>query len=175
MRDRTPSSNAGRIVSCCLLAGLLALGAVAGAGEIPRRPDGRPDLSGTYDTATLTPLQRPERFGDKQFLTDEEAAAIADQERATFAADATPSRPDREAPPVGGDGSEGAAGNVGGYNTFWIDRGSGAFKLDGNYRTSIIVDPPNGRQPPMAAEARQRFAARFGGGRGGQNRGDAWW
>jgi hypothetical protein len=56
----------------------------AGAG-ISRMPDGRPDLSGTYDTATLTPLQRPERFGDKLFLTDEEAAAIAEQERALFA------------------------------------------------------------------------------------------
>jgi hypothetical protein len=159
-------------------ASLLALpvvGAFAApaAAEVPRRPDGRPDLSGTYDTATLTPLQRPERFGDKQFLTDQEAAAIAASEAARFAEDAVPSDPDREAPPVGGDGSEGAAGNVGGYNTFWVDRGSGAFRLDGNWRTSILVDPPNGRQPPMTAEARRRFASRLGGNR--PNRGDAWW
>jgi hypothetical protein len=156
----------------------MAVAETGGAGsKIPRMPDGRPDLSGTYDTATLTPLQRPERFGDKQFLTDEEAAEIARGEAARFAADAVPSDPNREAPPVGGDGSEGAAGNVGGYNTFWVDRGEGAFKLDGNWRTSILIDPPNGRQPPMTAEARQRFAARLGGGGGAAraNRGDAWW
>ena len=45
--------------------------------DIPRTPDGRPDLSGTYDTATLTPLQRPRRFGDRATLTAEEAAAVA--------------------------------------------------------------------------------------------------
>ena len=46
-------------------------------GELPRRPDGRPDLSGTYDIATLTPLQRPSELGDKLVLTAEEAAALA--------------------------------------------------------------------------------------------------
>ena len=44
-------------------------------GDVPRRPDGRPDLSGTYDVATLTPLQRPAEFGDRLVLTEEEAAA----------------------------------------------------------------------------------------------------
>ena len=58
------------------------------------------------------------------------------------------SAPDRGAPPQGGDGSPGAAGNVGGYNTFWIDPGSGAFQIDGQWRTSILIDPPNGRYPP---------------------------
>ena len=49
--------------------------------DAPRTPDGRPDLSGSYDTATLTPLQRPREFGDRLSLSDEEAAAIRGRRR----------------------------------------------------------------------------------------------
>ena len=49
---------------------------VSGAADIPRTPEGRPDFSGTYDIATLTPLERPEQFGDKLHLTLEEAQRI---------------------------------------------------------------------------------------------------
>ena len=161
--------------------GLLVLALLASAAapapaqtqDIPRTPGGRPDLSGTYDIATLTPLQRPQRFGDKAFLTEEEAAAIARQEFERNASRNEASDPDREAPPAGGDGSPGAAGNVGGYNTFWIDRGNDAFRVDGQWRTSIIVDPPNGRQPPLTDAARARAAARRGLAR--PNTGAAWW
>ena len=48
--------------------------------DIPRTSEGRPDLSGIYDTATLTPLQRPERYGNTLFLTEEEAAEIEERE-----------------------------------------------------------------------------------------------
>ena len=169
-----------------LCGGFLALALAATAAfaqsgqDIPRRPDGRPDLSGTYDIATLTPLQRPAEYGDKLTLTEEEAAALAaggqslerifnipDERNVEAAAP-------REAPPVGGDGSTGAAGNVGGYNSFWMDRGAAGFRIDGEWRTSIITDPPNGRQPPMTPEAqaaRAAFAAAFGR----PNTGTAWW
>ena len=50
------------------------------SAEIPRTASGRPDLTGTYDVATLTPLERPEKFGDKLILTGEEAEAIAKEE-----------------------------------------------------------------------------------------------
>ena len=84
------------------------------SADIPRTPDGRPDLSGSYDIATLTPLQRSAEFGDKLVLTEEEAAAIEAGERAALASifDADPavnlevSDPNRGAPPVGGDGVE---------------------------------------------------------------------
>ena len=57
---------------------MVASGALAQpTTDIPRRPDGRPDLSGTYDIATLTPLQRPAEFGDTLVLTEEEAATLA--------------------------------------------------------------------------------------------------
>jgi hypothetical protein len=61
---------------------------------------------------------------------------------------------------VGGDGSAGAAGNVGGYNNFWIDNGTEYYTIDGQKRMSVIVDPPDGRVPPLTAEARQRAASR---------------
>ena len=151
---------------------VLAPGA-ADAQGLPRTASGRPDLSGTYDTATLTPLQRPERFGDKLVLSEEEAAAIVREEFDRNASRNEASDPDREAPPVGGDGSPGAAGNVGGYNTFWIDRGSSAFRIDGEWRTSIITDPANGRRPPMTADAQGRASARRTLFR--QNTGTAYW
>ena len=155
------------------VATLTAGSAMAQSEDIPRTAGGRPDLSGTYDIATLTPLQRPERFGDKAFLTEEEAAGIARQEFERNASRNEASDPNREAPPAGGDGSPGAAGNVGGYNTFWIDRGNEAYQIDGQWRTSIIVDPTNGRQPPLTDAARERIAARRGLAR--PNAGTAWW
>ena len=88
------------------IVGALAVGSAAFANvaaaqqeghNIPRTADGRPDLSGTYDIATLTPLQRPETFGDKLTLTGEEAEAIAKKEadmvaKAAEASDPNPGR-----------------------------------------------------------------------------------
>jgi len=113
----------------------------------------RPDLSGTYDIATLTPLTRPAKFGERLALTAEEARVIERQEAAIVAARNQKSDPNRSAPPVGGDGSQGPAGNVGGYNSFWVDRGTGAFQIDGKFRTSIITSPANGQLPAMTPEA----------------------
>ena len=97
------------------LAAACALSLMAGAfADIPRMPDGKPDLNGTYDVATLTPLQRPAQFGDNLYLTPQEAEKLAAADRAREEADSQQSDPDREAPPEGGDGSPGAAGNVGG-------------------------------------------------------------
>jgi hypothetical protein len=141
---------------------------------VPRLASGRPDLSGTYDGATLTPLTRPTEFGDNLELTKEEADKLAEAERQRMEAEGKASDPDREAPPDGGDGSEGAAGNVGGYNAFWIDRGADAFNVDGKFRTSILIDPKNGQMPPMTAEARERMASRFRD-RGRRNDGTAYW
>src|SRR5437899_1099425 len=97
----------------------------------PRTPDGHPDLQGTWSFATITPLERPSDLAGKQFLTEEEAAILEER--------AAQSRVDR-AP---------TAGNTGTYNQFWADRGT---KVDGSKRTSLIVDPPDGRVPPMTPE-----------------------
>jgi hypothetical protein len=157
----------------------LASGAWAQGSDIPRTPSGHPDLSGTYDVSTLTPMQRPRALEDKRFLTDEEAAEIAAQELQRNTARQQDSDPDRGAPPAGGDGSAGASGNVGGYNSFWIDRGTGAFQIDGEWRTSILIDPPNGRMPRQT-EARMAAQSAARAARGAQvqrraNDGTAYW
>src|ERR1700730_13207046 len=82
---------------------------------IPRLPDGHPDLQGTYDIATLTPLEQ--QSGAPAVLSAAQAKALEKRGAERNAQAASPSRANREAPPVGGDGSTGPAGNVGGYNT----------------------------------------------------------
>jgi hypothetical protein len=110
---------------------------------VPRLADGRPDLQGLWSFATVTPLERPKEFADREVLTAEEVARL--EKRAVdnqFV--------DRQPPP----------GNPGAYNAFWIDFGT---KVVGTHRTSLVVDPPDGRVPALTAEGRQReeaFAAR---------------
>ena len=179
-----------RLVAGAIVLALAPPVAALAQDGIPRTASGRPDLSGAYDTATLTPLQRPGRFGARQTLTAEEAALLETDPaalRTLFSIAPSGSDERREArnlasgtqeaeqvvPPFGGDGSPGAAGNVGGYNTFWIDRGTGVFQIDGEWRTSIITDPPNGRRPPLTGEARARGAERARFFR--PNTGAAWW
>jgi hypothetical protein len=125
--------------------------------SVPRMPDGHPDLQGTYDLATITPIERP--AGMTAVLTPDQAARaeklVADQKDKSNQA----IKADRSAPPKGGDGSTGAAGGVGGYNTFWLDPGSHYTVVDGQIRSSLVVDPPDGRVPPYNAKARTRLAA----------------
>ena len=133
---------------------------------------GAPDLQGVWDYRTLTPLQRPEELGDKAFLTEEEAANLAQEtvnrnerllnrapER-TVAADNVDSRAD---------------GTPGFYNNFWLDRGTTAI---GTRRTSLIVDPSDGRLPPLTATAQRRAdspeAERIAAVRRGQLPADSW-
>jgi hypothetical protein len=103
--------------------------------NVPRTPWGDPDLQGNWNNSTTTPLERPRALGDKQVLTRDEAAQ-RDQQAELSADDAPP------------------AGDPGTYNAFWFDRGKSLT------RTSLIVDPPDGRLPPYTAEAQKRLAAR---------------
>ena len=151
----------------------LALAAFAPGALAKASSDDIPDLNGTYNGATLTPLTRPKEFGDNLYLTPEEAERLKAEEAARIAESNNASDPDREAPPAGGDGSSGAAGNVGGYNTFWIDRGTDALEVDGKFRTSIIIDPPNGQFPPLTPAAQGRMAKLLRARRA--NVGKAWW
>jgi hypothetical protein len=136
-----------------------AIAAAQTKNALPRTPDGHPDLTGTYDLAMLTPLERPS--GMPAVLSDEEAARLEQEVAARNRALDQPIAGDRPAPPKGGDGSVGPAGNVGGYNNFWLDRGSQYSIVDGQRRTSIVIDPPDGRVPQLTAEARQRQMSRL--------------
>jgi hypothetical protein len=172
----------GRLLGLGITLTALAGTALAAPPDIPRTPSGKPDLSGTYNVATLTPLVRPREFGDNLFLTREQAVEIAERERALLERGLQQSDPNRDAPAVGGAAPVGfddgeresfGAGNVGGYNSFWIDRGSEAFAIDGVYRTSILTEPANGQYPPLTAEAQKRAMARRAGFR--PNDGTAFW
>ena len=173
------------VLMLLLIPSLCATAALSQREQIKRTPSGHPDLSGTYDAATLTPLERPVALGEKRFLTVDEAAALAAEEQTLLANANQASDANREAPPEGGakvvglehtetGGNEFGAGNVGGYNLFWVDRGSEAFAIDGQFPTSIIFDPPNGRMPPMTPTAMQEMMARFSSFLR-ENDGTAWW
>jgi hypothetical protein len=129
----------------------------AAPGAIPRMADGHPDLQGTYDLGTLTPLERA--AGSPLVLTDEEAkkreAQVAQRSAGLNAA----IDGNRTAPPKGGDGTPGPYGNVGGYNNFWLDPGSHFTMIDGQRRASLLIDPADGRVPPLTEAARQRRTA----------------
>jgi hypothetical protein len=136
---------------------------------VPRTADGHPDLGGTYDVATITQLERPVEFGNRLTLTEKEAAMIEEYERQWNERAAAPISGDRSAPPVGGDTSvpktfletlfRAGGGVVGGYNTFWLAGGTQVVTVDGQKRTSIVVDPQNGRIPEMNPDAKKRNAA----------------
>jgi len=128
---------------------VLGLTAASAAADIKRTPSGRPDLTGVYDTGTLTPTQRPEWLGETEYLYPWFARFLNWAfEVASDWAVTSESDPDREAPPEGGDGFNTAgAGGVGGYNLFYIDPGSSLGEINGRVPTSIIYDPADGRYP----------------------------
>jgi len=114
----------------------------------PRTPDGKPDLQGTFTFRTITPLQRPGALAGKDILTPEEAAAFEASENIRLNRDLYD--PEKGQPSAGYPPR--SQGGVLSYNDFWYERGS---QLTEDRRTSLIVDPPDGRIP---------LAPRSGGG-----------
>jgi hypothetical protein len=126
------------------LAGVFILGcAVALIGQGPPPVD----LEGVWDFSTITPLERPAGLGDKQTFTDAEAAAFEREENL---------RQNRDLIDPKKGGGQYLPGSVIPYNEFWYERGS---KIVGSKRTSLIVDPPDGRIPPLTPEAAKRLDA----------------
>ena len=124
---------------------------------VPRTPDGQPDLQGVWDFRTITPLERPEELAGKEFLTEEEAAVFETQTLENRNAD----RRDRDTNREGFvNGAPVTADLARAYNQFWFDRGTSVVK---DRRTSLIVDPPDGRIPALTQEAEARADARRAG------------
>ena len=122
------------------------------AWKMPRTPDGHPDLQGIWNNSTRTPLERPPEFGGKPTLTDADAKIWEQKEHQAWQdLDGT-----SEGPLHKTKGSEG----TGAYNVLFYDMGSGLARIDGVKRTSIVIDPPDGKIPPMTQAARERNRAR---------------
>jgi len=111
---------------------------------VPRTEWGQPDLHGVWNFVSSTPLERPERFGDREFLTPEEVAE-ARARRAQSAAEAEA----REAELIINPSAPEVGQSTGGYNDFWYERAA----IGDNERTSLIVYPRNGRLPPIVEGA----------------------
>jgi hypothetical protein len=123
---------------------LLAQARSTAKASVPRTPDGKPDLQGSWSFANVTPFERPAAFGEKATLTDEEVEQIEEQAAANSKQDEKRQR--------------GTAADVGrAYNDFWYDRGTRAASTR---QSSIVVDPPNGRVPALTPEAQARASAR---------------
>ena len=124
----------GRYLAAVAVVALLVPLPAAGQASTPW---GDPDLQGVWDFRTLTPLERPDELAGKEVFTAEEAAQFEAEQLSEIAGrdDAVP------------------ADIVGNYNQFWFDRGT---TVVGTRRTSRIVDPPNGRLPPLTPEAERR-------------------
>jgi hypothetical protein len=133
-----------RLLVCLISTALGIPGAAAQPSNTAakRTPDGQPDLQGIWTNATLTPLQRPAELGEKQFFTSQEAASWAKQQVERNDVDRI----------------EGARGETDlarrAYNNVWFDRG---FRVVDSLRTSLIVDPPDGKVPPLTAAARRKY------------------
>jgi hypothetical protein len=104
----------------------------------PRTPDGKPDLHGYWTSETFTPLERPAKYAGREFLTDEEVQA-AQKEGLQREYDRPPNDPER---------------TLSNLTSFGLTAGLEGFAS--NKRTSLIVDPPDGRMPPRTAEALKR-------------------
>ena len=141
---------------CCLSAAIgftswspLYIWAQTSKGNALRTPDGKPDLQGTWSFATITPMERPAELANKEFFTEQEAAAYEKEvvER---------NNKDRRDGPAEQD-----VGRA--YNDFWWDSGTKVVKTR---RTSLVVDPKSGRIPPTLPAARERQQKRQAANRG---------
>ena len=149
------------LAAACALVAVVVLTPVGSAGQdrlaasdawtAPAMPWGDPDLQGIWDFRTITPMERPAELAGKAVLTAEEAADFEARENRRLNRDLVD-------PAVGGAIYPPASeGGVVPYNEFWYDRGNALVE---DRRTSLIVDPPDGRVPPLTPEGAERVAAR---------------
>jgi hypothetical protein len=140
MRSRTLALLGA--LTTVVLAPTFATAQAAKTWTPPRTPDGQPDLQGVWTNATVTPFQRPKELGTKDHFTPEEAATFAKQRVEQGNADLI-------------EGERGASDLARrAYNNFWTDRGTHVTKT---MRTSLVMDPPDGRVPPFTPGAKKKY------------------
>ncbi len=116
------------------------------AFSMPRLADGHPDLQGIWTNATITPLERPPQFAGKLTVSDAEAAKFENPNNQNLYGDQRSSDAERDRDHA--------------YNALFFDRGTELARVDGAKRTSLIIDPADGKIPAITAEARKRNASR---------------
>ena len=117
-------------VGCAISASVIA----ADDYVVPRTEWGQPDLQGVWNFSSNTPMQRPSRYGDRQFLTPQEVRVVAEQRAARDASN---------------DGAIAVEGVDGSYNDFWVENAG----IGGDVRTSHIVYPVDGQMPELVEGA----------------------
>jgi hypothetical protein len=120
--------------------------------KAPRLADGTPSFDGVWSKASLTVLERTPQFKDRTVPPAVAYAIAQGNEQSADAANA-PSDPDAGAPEAGGAG-------VGGYNRFWMDFGTGIGAIDGEFRSSWIIEPADGKLPYTEEGKAKAMAAR---------------
>jgi len=147
MKATSSLVSAVAAIICSTIAGAVAAQS-AGDYQVPRTEYGHPDLHGVWNFATSIPMQRPDRFGDQEFLTPEQIQEeLAKQAAAAAAADAAAAERvvDPNAPEV--------AADPGGYNDFWFESAG----IGDTVRTSLIVYPTNGKYPATVEGVARQF------------------
>lgn len=153
--------NLMRIGALALFAATALSAQNKAAWKMPRTADGHPDLQGIWNNSTRTPLERPAEFVGKPTLTDADAKVWEQKEHQAWQdLDGT-----SEGPLHKTKGSEG----TGAYNVLFYDMGSGLARVDGVKRTSMVIDPPDGKIPSLVQQARERNRATAARSRSGGN------
>jgi hypothetical protein len=143
------------ILLSTVAAACIAIAGVASAAEskpykAPRNEFGQPNLQGTWTNATLSPVERSPSLGDNRSMTEEQALTMEKRMVQMVAESDKPSDLTQEH----------GRGNPGGYNVFWFDPANKVATVNGERRTSLIVEPANGRVPAFTPSAQQALAAR---------------
>ena len=140
------------VMSVLALTPMFAAAQAGQTAPIPRTSWGAPNLQGVWDFRSLTPMERPAELGNTEFLTEEEVADI--EEKRIERNERLLTRP-AERTKVTNSVDTREDGEPGFYNNFWLDEGT---KTVGTRRTSLIVDPPDGKMPSLTAEASEKQA-----------------
>ncbi|THD77372.1 MAG: hypothetical protein E7812_15690 [Phenylobacterium sp.] len=147
-----------------LLAGVAGSALAQGpAYKAPHNAFGQPDLEGVWTNATITPLTRDAKYGARNVLTKAEAEAAEAATRAQVARADAPTPADATVKDLKNAdcGADGISGFNCGYNQGWKDPGTAVIDINGEKRASILVEPADGRFPPMTKDAQDRMRARM--------------